>query len=214
MASQFKTFTAGSVLTASEMNTYLMKQAVIVCDSTADYPSSPVEGMTIYDKGADKLLTYTTATTTWKAPWNMSWGVVAATAGGTSGYGYVRATSAIGVSGTNDITGLTVTFNAVANRLYQIVGAAAGTHSTASTLGTLILDIDGSSAGGCNLILNTAGAGNDRHFVIDQLTTLSTGSHTVKLRGSSASGTLTFQGSTSQPIVLSVVDIGPVGGPA
>lgn len=59
MASQFKTFVAGDVLTASEVNTYLMKQAVIVCDSSADYPSSPVEGMFVYDKALDCYLGYT-----------------------------------------------------------------------------------------------------------------------------------------------------------
>ena len=49
MAARFKTFTAGSVLTASEVNTYLAKQAVINCDSSSDYPSAPVVGMTVYD---------------------------------------------------------------------------------------------------------------------------------------------------------------------
>lgn len=61
MASQFKTFTAGSVLTASEVNSYLMKQAVIVCDSSSDYPTSPVEGMTVYDKALDSVLSYSGA---------------------------------------------------------------------------------------------------------------------------------------------------------
>ena len=58
MASQFKTFTAGSVLTASEVNTYLMKQAVIVCDASTDYPASPVEGMFVFDKTLDAFLAY------------------------------------------------------------------------------------------------------------------------------------------------------------
>ena len=107
MASQFKTFTAGSVLTASEVNSYLMKQAVIVCDSTADYPASPVEGMTVYDKGADALKVYTTATTGFRPPWNMAWGLVPATAGGTGGYGFATVTTAT--------TGVTTTATAVTN---------------------------------------------------------------------------------------------------
>ncbi|MEU8371227.1 hypothetical protein [Micromonospora tulbaghiae] len=48
----FKTFSAGDVLTASDVNTYLMKQVVIVCTS-ASRPSSPVEGMTIYETDTD-----------------------------------------------------------------------------------------------------------------------------------------------------------------
>lgn len=59
MASQFKTFVAGDVLTASEVNSYLMKQTVIVCDSSSDYPGSPVEGMVVYDKALDRGLLYT-----------------------------------------------------------------------------------------------------------------------------------------------------------
>lgn len=48
----FKTFNAGDVLPASDVNTYLMKQAVIVCTS-GTRPSSPVEGMTIYETDTD-----------------------------------------------------------------------------------------------------------------------------------------------------------------
>lgn len=44
----FKTFTVGEVLEAAEVNDYLMKQSVIVCTS-GTRPSSPVEGMTIYE---------------------------------------------------------------------------------------------------------------------------------------------------------------------
>lgn len=57
----FKTFAAGDVLTASDVNTYLMKQAVIVCTS-GTRPSSPNEGMTIYETDTDKILTYTGST--------------------------------------------------------------------------------------------------------------------------------------------------------
>lgn len=71
----FKTFVAGAVLTASDVNTYLAKQAVIVCTSTTR-PTSPPEGMTIYETDTDKLLSYTTATTGWVPPWNMPWGFV------------------------------------------------------------------------------------------------------------------------------------------
>jgi hypothetical protein len=53
----FKTFTAGSVLTAAEVNDYLMKQAVIVCTS-GTRPGSPVDGMTIYETDTDRLLVW------------------------------------------------------------------------------------------------------------------------------------------------------------
>ena len=55
----FKTFTSAT-LSSSDVNTYLMKQAVIGCTSSTR--PTGVEGMTIYETDTDKLLTYTGAT--------------------------------------------------------------------------------------------------------------------------------------------------------
>lgn len=52
----FKTFAPG-VLTSSDMNTFLMRQAVITCTSSTR-PSSPSEGMTIYETDTDIYRTY------------------------------------------------------------------------------------------------------------------------------------------------------------
>jgi hypothetical protein len=52
----FKTFAPG-VLTSSDVNTFLMRQAVITCTSSTR-PASPSEGMTIYETDTDSLLTY------------------------------------------------------------------------------------------------------------------------------------------------------------
>jgi hypothetical protein len=52
----YKTFTP-SVLTAADMNDYLMKQSVITCTS-GTRPSSPVEGMTIFETDTDCYATY------------------------------------------------------------------------------------------------------------------------------------------------------------
>lgn len=51
----FKTFNAGDVLTAADMNTYLMNQAVISCTS-GSRPGSPTDGMVIYETDTNKLL--------------------------------------------------------------------------------------------------------------------------------------------------------------
>jgi len=53
----FKTFTSGAVLTAADVNTYLAQQAVVVCTSTTR-PSSPPEGMVVYETDTDALVTY------------------------------------------------------------------------------------------------------------------------------------------------------------
>jgi hypothetical protein len=50
-----KTFTS-TTLTASDVNTYLMKQAVIGCTSSTR--PTPVEGMTIFETDTDRLMTY------------------------------------------------------------------------------------------------------------------------------------------------------------
>lgn len=47
-----KTFAIGDVLTASDVNTYLMRQAVISCTS-GTRPSSPADGWTIYETDTD-----------------------------------------------------------------------------------------------------------------------------------------------------------------
>ena len=53
----FKTFTAGSVLTAADVNDYLMEQVVITCTS-GTRPGSPNEGMTIYETDTDYIRVY------------------------------------------------------------------------------------------------------------------------------------------------------------
>lgn len=57
----FKTFSVGDVLTAADVNDYFMEQAVITCTS-GTRPSSPVEGMTIYETDTDKYLSYNGST--------------------------------------------------------------------------------------------------------------------------------------------------------
>ncbi len=53
----FKTFNSGDILTASDVNTYLMKQAAIVCTSSTR-PASPVTGMLILETDTQHILVY------------------------------------------------------------------------------------------------------------------------------------------------------------
>jgi len=53
----FKTFTVGEVLTAADVNAFLMKQTLIVCTSSTR-PSSPAEGWHIYETDTNKILVY------------------------------------------------------------------------------------------------------------------------------------------------------------
>jgi hypothetical protein len=73
----FKTFNAGDILSASDVNTYLMQQAVTVFADSSALASgigSPTEGMVTYLKDSDRLFTYTTTSPAgWRpvAPFSM-----------------------------------------------------------------------------------------------------------------------------------------------
>ena len=115
MGSGFKAFTAGSVLTASDMNNYLMEQSMMCFATTAARDaaiSSPEEGMVVYigSNDANEGL-YTYNGTSWrKGPgWNAPWGVVSQTQSA-AGAGYVTAETVVA-------SGASATF--VANRRYR-----------------------------------------------------------------------------------------------
>lgn len=53
---------------------------------------------------------------------NLPWGIVAATAGGTSGSGYIRNTTTAVAIGTAaaDVSGMTISFAAISSRIYKV----------------------------------------------------------------------------------------------
>ena len=53
----FKVFASGDVLTAADVNDYLMEQSVIQCTSSTR-PSSPNDGMLIYETDTEQFLFY------------------------------------------------------------------------------------------------------------------------------------------------------------
>jgi hypothetical protein len=63
----FKTFAPG-VLTSSDVNTFLMQQAVITCTSTTR-PASPPEGMTIYETDTDNYAKYDGSNWVYQGRW-------------------------------------------------------------------------------------------------------------------------------------------------
>lgn len=220
MAKQIKTFTAGSVLTASDVNSYLMNQAVIAAQST-DRPTSPSPGMTIWETDTKRLMVYQSATTGWTPPWNMAWGVVQGTSGGTltSGayYGYVKVTAnqTITANTQTDVTSATFTFLPVANRLYRITAMFDGAKTVGSTA-TVVnfqLNVGGSAVASSVFAVNTPAANADRFGAINYVGTLSATSTIVKLTAASdMSGQgVIVQGAAATPTVLCVEDAGPAG---
>ncbi len=101
----FKTFVALNALFAADVNTYLMKQTVIVCTS-GTRPASPVAGMTIYETDVNLYAVYNG--TSWvETSWQYSTAVPAATTSTT----YVTATAAVTIqTGTKVLISLSGTF--------------------------------------------------------------------------------------------------------
>jgi hypothetical protein len=202
----FKTFTSGSVLTASDVNTYLAKQAVIVCTS-ATRPASPPQGMTIYETDTNKLLAYTTATTGWVPPWNLPWGVQYATT--------VASSTSLSTNSETDIAGLTaITWTAVANRRYRTTVTVPVYQQTTATSVTTALKITDTS----NVVKGQANWGSlpigDFNFTaVAYETGLASGSVTRKARMITTAGTGNVAGA-SVPLIAIVEDLGPTTNPA
>jgi hypothetical protein len=117
MGSGFKNFTTASVLTASDVNNYLMEQTVMSFASTGARDvqvASPEAGMVAYVRSNDSSegLYHRTSASTWrKGPgWNAPWGVM--------GVALQTATTASTTSTIIDV-GLSITYDHVANRRYR-----------------------------------------------------------------------------------------------
>lgn len=191
----FKTFTAGEVLTASDVNTFLGKQAVIVCTS-GTRPAAPVEGMTIYETDTDKLLAYDGAV--WNLPKNVAGGALAAPA--------QVATSQTGISAETDLTGVTVPATVGTSRRIKVVaevtiGATVSNDAAVLRIkegATVLRKREGNVVAGRGLVMHA-----------EVWLTPTAGAHTYKasLERSVGTGTLSVAG-TDADSLMSVDDMG------
>ena len=223
MGSGFRTFATSEVLTASNVQNFLMEQSVMSFASTGARDVSitaPEDGMVAYIGSNDvNEGLYTYNGTSWrKGPgWNAPWGVVTTTAGGTSSRGYaVTTTSTSTTTGTTDWSGLTVTFTGIANRIYQTIvhGMLTSDNAGGSDYAELVLR-DSS-----NNVLTRSRAivqlnvyeGRSLQYVEAN----STGSLTrkVSVTRSSGSGNVSGYAAAGFQASITVVDIGPSGAPA
>jgi hypothetical protein len=209
MGSGYKSFTAGAVLTASDVNNYLMEQGVMYFATTTARDtaiSSPEDGMVAYigSNDANEGL-YTYNGTAWrKGPgWNAPWGQVALVTLATVA---TYASPTWGFPFPWNGTGL------IANRLYK------ATVDFAWGIGTLVGQVDFG-------IGTSAGAGIDRQISIYQdiinaprqtchsvtfTTTAGSMTRGLSIRKSTGGGNIdVLAGST-----LLIEDIGPAGAPA
>lgn len=118
MGSGFKNFTA-SVLTASDVNNYLMEQTVMSFASTGARDvavTAPEDGMVAYIRSNDSSEgLYTYNGTSWrKGPgWNAPWGLISTASNTTTAQTFNSTTYA-------DVTSMSVSPTLVQNRYYRI----------------------------------------------------------------------------------------------
>lgn len=193
---------AGQVLTAAHTNTYWMRQ-VVATGLSSSRPTG-YEGRAVYDTDTDAFMIYASATTGWQPPWNLPWGAVAAPA--------LVTASQTGITAVVDLTGLTITATAVANRRWKITGNVRVTQNTAGGVPELYIT-DGS-----NVTKNrrgiTLGAGETGHIHCEADVVTAAGSRTFKLRLTVGSGTVDLTAAADLLATLRIEDIGPAGAPA
>ncbi len=211
-------FQGAGVPTGGTTSQFLVKNSATNYDTswvTAYYsysttaPSSPTIGQTYYETDTGELLVYYGSDTGWRRPWNMPWGRVGS-AVSTANTTSVNATA-------KDVTSLSVTWTALANRYYRTTviipvfsqftaGGIVNLHITDNTSPTPITkqSINLDAAAGTDV--------NIQGFVIES--NIATGSATRKARilTTGGSGTVTGNNSTIYPTIV-VEDIGPNGNP-
>lgn len=211
----YTTFTAGAVLTAAQLNANLRDQVVTPFATTGARDAaitSPVKGMLEYitsNDSSEGLTSYNSASQ-WRKPWNMPWGYV----------GYATATSnQSSITTETDITSLTLTFTAVANRYYEISTQVNWQTAVANDVVQLkIYDATASASlqGTLRIIGNTAANGGYDTLSAQVVTTFSAGSRTVKIRAALNSGTgpLNTYGAATNANFIYIKDVGPSGAPS
>jgi len=135
----FRTFAAGEKLTASNVNTYLMQQSMMVFASAAarnSAISSPSQGMTVYLSDEGRTHTYTGSAWKPNTPFTIETGTFSVTGNGSQNYTASRFTSAPVViatiqSGNTQRTSVSCVANGTTGfTAYVWAGAVASTTAT------------------------------------------------------------------------------------
>ena len=211
-AGGFKTFSAGAVLTASDVNAYLMQGVLVFATEAARDAAitSPQRGMAAYVSSNDSSEgLYTYNGTAWrKGPsWNAPWGVV--------GYASTTSSSAATTSST-DWSGLSVTWTAVNRRLYRTTlhGYLYSDNASGSDYVDLVIanSTPTQLAAARAIVSFAVYEGRTVQYVETNVT----GSQTRKARITRVSGAGNVSGYAAATFQASIVveDLGPTGAPA
>ena len=211
MGSGFKNFTA-TVLTASDVNNYLMEQTIMSFASTGGRDvaiAAPEAGMTAYIRSNDAnegLYHYTSGSAWRKGPgWNSPWGQIA------RNQAFGAGTSTSGSSETAVFT--SASFTAVANRYYRVNISTTLTATAADAYSMRIRQdsIAGTVWWGGNIVFATGQTKLNTHVMGSN--TLTAGSHSILLTLTRTAG-VSAQIGTLEYVNMTVEDIGPSGAPA
>lgn len=169
-----------------------------VCTSTTR-PASPYAGQKIYETDTKNELIWDGSA--WSRPWNIPWGNV----------GYVsRTTGLTGIAGgATDLTGMSVTFTAVANRNYKATWHVNGYKAGVDLDGTQVLFTNAANTVLSYIIVRSPSGNWALNLSASHVFTTSAGSSTFKLRMASYSGTFSPTADSDNPCQLIIEDIGP-----
>lgn len=133
--------------------------------------------------------------------WNTAWGIVP------GGFASIAANQA-GITAAADITGLTVTFNAIPGRTYKITAAVRCLNSTADAV-NVITCTDSTPTTKREWRYFATSTTNGHDYVGEYKETGLSGSITRKLRAQALTGSLTIVASATVISSIQVEDIGP-----
>ena len=209
MGSGYKVFTAGAVLTASDLNNYCQEQSVMYFATTAARDSaitSPEDGMVAYIGSNDSSEGfYTFNGSAWrKGPgWNAPWGMQLHAVDTVSTRDFTTSPATI-----PNITG---SVSVVANRFYRCTFNCRFLNTSASAGNIFNIRAGGASVSS-GIQPNFSTFGDQSLVVYGIFKSTTTGSMTFDVQVNCSTGTLKIYGGNT-PTTLTVEDCGPYGAP-
>jgi len=214
MGSGFKTFTS-TVLTASDVNNYLMEQSVMAFASTGARDvaiTAPEDGMVAYIQSNDAnegLYTYNG--TSWrKGPgWNAPWGLM-----GKDKKTNTSVTSATHTTLQDATNTLTITITTVTNRVYRMT-TVHNPYASGGANGFQAAHVIGGATQSQFLVNSLSTVTQDTRTYVSTYTETSGQSRIFKaqIAAYNTNTAITDWGSATIPRILIVEDIGPDGAP-
>jgi hypothetical protein len=220
----YTTIVSGTNITSSWANASVRDQVVspfVTSAARTAAITSPVAGMvsslTTYDK-TEGIEFYNSAGQ-WRKPWNMPWGIITTTAGGTSNLGYVVVTAAqTGITSTLvDLTNLSMTFDALANRLYRVSVHCNFYASQADNTASLALNVASSNVAFSHTPALSTGTSSLRTAELTRpINSAAAQSLVVKLQAQlqTGTGTVIMHAGAANVATMLIEDIGPSGAPS